>query len=85
VDGNFVMPYAQLHNKPRGFGRIVVAQLRDTTQVTLVEVDTDWCNVQEVDEARQEVQGWMTCHLLLDYQPTPVPLSRLTPVFPFRP
>jgi hypothetical protein len=83
----FSVPYATLLSEP---GEVTAADpttafvgmLPDTTPVTLKEVQDEWCRVEGTDEWGDQVEGWMQCNQLLDYEPTPVPLPDLTPELP---
>jgi hypothetical protein len=81
------VPYATLLNEP---GEVTAADpttafvgmLPDATPVTLKEVQDEWCRVEGTDEWGDQIEGWMQCIQLLDYEPTPVPLPDLTPEQP---
>lgn len=66
----------------------IVAVVSDSSEVRLVERREDWCYVEMTHEypreyvTTQKKEGWVECHRLLDYQPTPLPTPVRTPQRP---
>jgi hypothetical protein len=82
LDG-LVVRSAELYNKPGNSisdpSVTIVMFLNDATPVKLAGSRGEWCYVEATNEFGQDVEGWLRCNRLLDYEPTPVPTPNRTP------
>ena len=86
LPSGLVLRYADLYNKPGDSindpSITIVAVVNDATPVTLTGIQESWCYVEATNEFGNQVEGWMNCDRLLDYEPTPFPTLNLTPQSP---
>jgi hypothetical protein len=65
----YAQPGSALSGKPIG-------RFRNAMPVLLLDrQNNDWCQVEGIGESGKYLEGWMVCHRLLGYQPTPMPAS----------
>lgn len=85
------MYWIDLMSLPQHGGQsTIVAVVSDASQLRLVKVSGGWCYVEVIDEyfrdptlKNEEIEeGWIECHRLLDYRPTPLPTPIMTPQRP---
>jgi hypothetical protein len=86
VPEGLVIRYAILQNKPGSSINdptiTVIRFLDDATPVKLTGIRDEWCYIEALDQFGKQVEGWLECNRLLDYEPTPVPTPNLTPERP---
>lgn len=92
LPAGLVLRYADIYNKPGHSltdpSVTIIATVPDTTELTLVAIQKDWCYVKGtyymsgIESHGEQVEGWMECNRLLDYKPTPYPTPNLTPQTP---
>lgn len=63
-------------------GEVTYDSLKDATPVLLIGIQDEWCYVEAMNDWGREVEGWLLCRSLLNYQPTPIPTPNLTPKRP---
>ncbi len=60
----------------------VTGFLGDATPVKLTGTRDEWCYIEALNQFGKQVEGWLQCNRLLDYEPTPMPTPNLTPERP---
>jgi hypothetical protein len=86
LPSGMVLRYANLYNKP-GYmttdpSITVVSTLSDSIPVKLNGMQENWYYVEATNQFGENVEGWLNCDQLLDYQPTPYPTPNRRPQRP---
>jgi hypothetical protein len=90
IPSGLVISNIYVYNKPGNSltdpSVTIVAVLPDSTEVTLIGLQDEWCFIEGLyslfEDYQKNVEGWIDCDRLLDYKPTPYPTPNLTPERP---
>lgn len=72
-----VSAYAEVYDQPQtALSGKLIGRFQDAMPVLLLDMQSNqWCQVEGIGETGNYLEGWMACHQLLGYKPTPMPVS----------